>query len=56
MEYNSPAILIFTGVICSIIVGSLMPLTGYILAELLSFMTSPYERLALFAKINKFAV
>jgi ATP-binding cassette subfamily B (MDR/TAP) protein 1 len=33
-----------------------MPITGYILAELLSFMTSPYERLAFFAKMNEFAV
>lgn len=56
LKYNKPAILIFTGVICSMFDGMLMPLTGLILSELLTYMTAAWDRLAMLAQMENFDV
>ena len=49
LKYNKPAILIASGLVASVVNGSLMPLTGVVLSELLTFMTAPFHMLALMA-------
>ena len=54
LEHNSPKILIGVGVVMALITGFAMPVTGVLLSELLTFMTSPWEYLAYQAKENNF--
>lgn len=49
LRYNNPKILICVGLICSALVGSAMPISGVILAELLTYMTSSWQMLAAMA-------
>jgi ABC-type multidrug transport system fused ATPase/permease subunit len=49
LAYNKPVAFIFTGVLGSIGVGSSMPITGIILSELLTYLTSPWDRLGFMA-------
>ena len=49
LPYNRPRILIFTGAFCSILDGTLMPLTGLVLSKLLTYMTADWSQLAFMA-------
>lgn len=53
LPYNKPTFLIFLGVICSMVDGSLMPLVGLILSKLLGYMTATWEQLNYMASADK---
>lgn len=54
LVYNKPAVLILVGIVGSIVVGSMQPVCGIILSELLTYMTAPFEYLKLLAIQDKF--
>jgi hypothetical protein len=43
MPYNNPKILIVSGSLASMLTGTLMPLTGIVLAKLLTYLTASWE-------------
>lgn len=53
LAYNKPAAFIGSGAVASVVAGSIMPVTGIVLAELLTYMTASWDRLAMVAQLDK---